>query len=590
MNRPLFKSLQSRLLAVLLSLTALPALLIGVLAYHNARQTVEARVIAQLTSVADLKKEQITTWLDDRTANARLLADNFLNEEHFTEILDPHTDPDRRAAFAAFLTDNLRGVQHARAGYSEIMMVDATGRVILSTDPAHVGVNLAAYPAVARTFASPNAKPAHLSAAGQEGIAETSDYRGVPVLAAYRAIPQTSWGFVVKQDMTEAFAPVTELTRQWILVTALILMAAGGTAVLLACTITQPITQLAAATQSVAEGNYEPELAVQRADEIGALADSFRVMLTAVRQSHAEMSALSDLSRTLLGALDVAATLDSALRQAISATHSDAGAIALSSDNGKTFTLRAISGFPALLLGQRYPADAHTAVGYALIHRQPIVSTDLERETRFRVPSLIHESGARANLAVPMLIGERAIGALVVDAFTPRVYTAGDIQVAQAIANQTAIALERVRLFNNLSDSYDRTLDALVAALDARDKETEGHSRRVVAYTLALARQMNMPEDELITIRRGALRHDIGKIGVPDAILRKPGPLTDEEWSLMRSHPEWGRQILSRIPFLREAANIVYAHHERWDGQGYPSRLAGEAVPLGASLRCGRHL
>ncbi len=109
-----------------------------------------------------------------------------------------------------------------------------------------------------------------------------------------------------------------------------------------------------------------------------------------------------------------------------------------------------------------------------------------------------------------MLVGERTIGALVVDSFTPHAYSAADIQVAEAIANQTAIALERVRPFNDLSESYDRTLDALMAALDARDKETEGHSRRVVAYTVALARQMHVPEDELVTIRRGALLHDIG--------------------------------------------------------------------------------
>ena len=130
MTSPFFRSLRGRLLLVLLGLTALPALLIGGLAYQNARQTVETRVKAQLTSVADLKKEQITTWLDDRVADARLLANNFLNEEHFTEILDPRTDPARSAAFAGFLTDNLRGVQQARTGYSEIMFVDATGRII----------------------------------------------------------------------------------------------------------------------------------------------------------------------------------------------------------------------------------------------------------------------------------------------------------------------------------------------------------------------------------------------------------------------------------------------------------------------------
>jgi len=128
-----FKSLRSRLLIVLLGLTALPALLIGGLANYNARQTIEQRVIAQLNSIVDLKKEQINVWLDDRKADARLLADNFLIEEHFTEILDPRTDPQRRTAFSGFLIDNLHGVQKARTGYREIMFVDFGGKVILST-------------------------------------------------------------------------------------------------------------------------------------------------------------------------------------------------------------------------------------------------------------------------------------------------------------------------------------------------------------------------------------------------------------------------------------------------------------------------
>jgi len=149
-----------------------------------------------------------------------------------------------------------------------------------------------------------------------------------------------------------------------------------------------------------------------------------------------------------------------------------------------------------------------------------------------------------------------------------------------------APAIDNARLFRDLSASYDHTLDALVAALDARDKETEGHSRRVVIYTMALARQLGVggDEKELAIIRRGALLHDIGKIGVPDAILLKPGPLTDEERAVMRRHPEWGERILSGIPFLAGAAEIVCAHQERWDGKGYPRELQGETIPLGARI------
>ena len=135
-----------------------------------------------------------------------------------------------------------------------------------------------------------------------------------------------------------------------------------------------------------------------------------------------------------------------------------------------------------------------------------------------------------------------------------------------------------------LQQTYQATLEALGSALATREIGTELHSRRVHAYSLALARAHRLPEPELEALGRGVLLHDIGKIGISDAILLKPGPLTPEEWAMMRRHPEVGRQLLERIPFLRDAIPVVYHHHERWDGTGYPLGLAGPAIPLGARI------
>jgi putative nucleotidyltransferase with HDIG domain len=123
-----------------------------------------------------------------------------------------------------------------------------------------------------------------------------------------------------------------------------------------------------------------------------------------------------------------------------------------------------------------------------------------------------------------------------------------------------------------------------VAALDAREHEVSNHSQRVVRYTLAIAKRMGLPEQDLPDIGRGALLHDIGKIGIPDAILLKPGKLTDEEWVEMRRHPKIGFEILKAIPFLGTPAEIVLSHQERYDGRGYPRGLAGETIPLGARI------
>jgi putative nucleotidyltransferase with HDIG domain len=136
----------------------------------------------------------------------------------------------------------------------------------------------------------------------------------------------------------------------------------------------------------------------------------------------------------------------------------------------------------------------------------------------------------------------------------------------------------------DLERSYDITLEAMGDALDLRDEETEGHSRRVTAYTIALAQAIGLESDELRTIARGAFLHDIGKIATPDSILLKPGKLSEEEMVIMKQHCERGFSIVRKIPFLREAAEIVYAHQERFDGTGYPRGLRGEKIPLGARI------
>src|SRR5229473_1928457 len=136
----------------------------------------------------------------------------------------------------------------------------------------------------------------------------------------------------------------------------------------------------------------------------------------------------------------------------------------------------------------------------------------------------------------------------------------------------------------DLERSYDITLEALGDALDKKDAETEGHSKRVTAFTIAIARAMGLSKDQIAVIARGAFLHDIGKMAVPDAILRKPGKLTPDEILIMQEHCYHGYEILKKIPFLNEAAEIVYAHQERYDGTGYPRGLKGDQIPLGARM------
>jgi PAS domain S-box-containing protein/putative nucleotidyltransferase with HDIG domain len=160
-----------------------------------------------------------------------------------------------------------------------------------------------------------------------------------------------------------------------------------------------------------------------------------------------------------------------------------------------------------------------------------------------------------------------------------------------ALATQAAIVIDHSHMVDALQKSnqeltvaYDATLEGWSYALELRDGDTQGHSKRVTTYTLQLARALKVPYQDFIHIRRGALLHDIGKMGIPDHILRKPGPLDAKEWDVMQKHPIYAYEMLAQIPYLRSALDIPYHHHERWDGSGYPGGLKGEEIPLPARI------
>jgi HD-GYP domain-containing protein (c-di-GMP phosphodiesterase class II) len=193
--------------------------------------------------------------------------------------------------------------------------------------------------------------------------------------------------------------------------------------------------------------------------------------------------------------------------------------------------------------------------------------------------------------AIPLIAREEIIGVLEIFNRTVFVPDSEWLEFLEALAGQTAIALNNAQLIEelryanvNLSQAYDRTLEGWSNALELRDDETEGHAQRVADMALCLAAYMGLPDVDLRQIRRGALLHDIGKIGIPDHVLLNPGPLNDEQWKIMRMHPQFAYDLLAPIEFLRPALDIPYCHHERWDGSGYPHGLSGEQIPLSARI------
>ncbi len=209
----------------------------------------------------------------------------------------------------------------------------------------------------------------------------------------------------------------------------------------------------------------------------------------------------------------------------------------------------------------------------------------------------IASGDASVHIYLPIKTSLRKYGVLWVEIEDERQASSQE-QKLQTLANQAAMALERTMFlidsrdkaieikgaYQKLENSYDETLTALMAALDARDRETEGHSERVGKVAYLLGEKFDLTELQRNSLQRGSLLHDIGKIGISDAILNKVGALTEEEWEIMRKHPVIGREIIKDIPFLQDALPIIYCHHERWNGSGYPQGLRGEEIPIEARI------
>ena len=195
-------------------------------------------------------------------------------------------------------------------------------------------------------------------------------------------------------------------------------------------------------------------------------------------------------------------------------------------------------------------------------------------------------------LYFPLLLKEKSIGAFIVGTTDKiRQFAEKEIELCNILSYQVSLAVANAQLYTkaqqaivDLTEAYDATLEGWSRVLDMRDHVTDEHTHRVADLTVALASKMDFPESELGNVRRGALLHDIGKMGIPDAILQKPDVLTEAEWKIMKKHPELAYQFLSHISYLQPALDIPLCHHEKWDGTGYPRKLKGEEIPLSARI------
>lgn len=304
------------------------------------------------------------------------------------------------------------------------------------------------------------------------------------------------------------------------------------------------------------------------------------------------LASLRRIDSAITAGLDLPTILNLVLDQVKAQLHIDACDLLLLDPRTQTLETAASWGFQTESMGNAHvPLCRHGGGRVALEHRSMHIADLNQSDETFVRAALFAQEGFVTYHAVPLLAKGEVKGILEVFHRSSFEIDQEWSDLLELLASQAAIAVENVSLYEGLRRAnteltlaYDATIEGWSHALDLRDKETEGHCRRVTEMTVRLARAMGVGQDEIIQIRRGALLHDIGKMGIPDRILLKPGPLNEEEWQIMRQHPEYARDLLSRIQFLRPAIDIPFCHHEKWDGSGYPQGLAGEEIPLAARI------
>lgn len=311
-----------------------------------------------------------------------------------------------------------------------------------------------------------------------------------------------------------------------------------------------------------------------------------------IRRQFEQLTALRAIDVAIQTSQDLRLTLNIVMDQTLVAVSGDAAAILLFDSTTQTLEYAACRGF----LGGRVVGTRHRLgegrAGMIALEGIALFGIDLtasEALSEGSDPILVE--GFREYSGVPLIARGHVNGVLEVYHRRPVPWSEDYVANLEALAGQAAIAIDSRTLIDDLRNanrelttSYDATIEGWARALEQRDGETLGHSVRVTEMTVRLAQALGVSAEDLVHMRRGALLHDVGKMGVPDSILLKQGPLTEDEWAVMRRHPEDAYEMLYRIPFLRPALHIPLCHHEKWDGSGYPNGLKGENIPLAARI------
>ncbi|MBI9081868.1 MAG: PAS domain S-box protein [Pseudodesulfovibrio sp.] len=321
---------------------------------------------------------------------------------------------------------------------------------------------------------------------------------------------------------------------------------------------------------------------------------AIRRMLVSEQARHRleHITSLREIDNATSKSFDLRLSLNVILKHVCEQLNVDAADVLVVNASMQTMEFIAGRGFRTRVREHTTLRFGESLAGQAALEQRMVQIPDMASSgSVFARPELLKDDQIAAYFAVPLIIKGQVKGVLEIFHRNPLDPDEEWLDFLNTLAGQAAVAIDNNQLFYELQRSnielglaYDATIEGWSHALDLRDKETEGHTLRVTEMTVKLAEFFNVSNDALKQIRWGSLLHDIGKMGVPDAILLKPGPLTDDEWVVMKKHPTFAYEMISPIHYLKDALDIPYCHHEKWDGSGYPRALKGEQIPLAARI------
>ncbi len=408
-------------------------------------------------------------------------------------------------------------------------------------------------------------------------------------LSWYQSAPLRSWGVspwvvVVSESKATVLAGMANFWKFFIRVVFLALLVVALLSYVQIRKSMEPLVKLREGTERIANRDFDTQVQVHSGDEFEDLATSFNAMTDTLRKQFSALTAINNIDRAVLAALSTETILDTILSGIRSVLASDAISVSLASANSDApwkLVAMVSSGQEKVVRDIQISTTERNEFG---ANRDNLWLTGDSATRTYLDVSLFEGRGFQAFLALPIFTKDELSGVIALAYQQKPAFSGEDLVQARQLADQVAVALSNTRLIEQLDALNVGALTALARTIDAKSSWTSGHSERVTQTSLMVGRELGLPDKELELIHRGGLLHDIGKIGVPAAILDKPGKLTADEWVLMKSHVTIGARILEPIEAYRDVIPIVLRHHEHWDGRGYPDGLVGEEIDFYARV------